>query len=111
MEEINDMKVLFIIINAGFADDAIEIAREAGARGATILNARGEGVRHEVFMGITVDSEKEIILCIVDERTSEKIMAAIKERAGIKTSAHSICFTMSIDKMIGINTFEPQNEA
>lgn len=103
MEQISHMKALFIIVNAGFADDVIEIARCAGAGGATILNARGEGPRHEVFMGITVDSEKEIILCLVEEEISEKIMVAVKEKAGIRTPKHSICFTMPVEKIIGVN--------
>jgi nitrogen regulatory protein P-II 1 len=104
MEQNNDTKALFIIVNAGFADDVIQVAREAGAKGATIINARGEGARHETIMGITLDSEKEIILCLVNEYTSIKIMDAIKDHAGVKTPAHSICFTMPVDSMIGVFT-------
>ena len=32
-------EVVFAIVNAGYADAAMEVAREAGARGGTILNA------------------------------------------------------------------------
>jgi hypothetical protein len=49
-------------------------------------------------MGITVDEEKEMIICLVDEPIDEKVMTAIKEKAGIKTAAHSICFTMPVEK-------------
>ena len=102
MEEIKNTKALFIIVNAGFAEDALDIARGAGAKGATILNARGAGPHHEVFMGITVDSEKEIILSLVPEEVAEKTMSTIKEKAGIGTPIHGICFTLPIDKMVGI---------
>ena len=98
MVQTGNTKALFIIVNAGHADDVIEIARSEGAGGATILNARGECSRHEVFMGITVDEEKEMIICLVDEPIDEKVMTAIKEKAGIKTAAHSICFTMPVEK-------------
>lgn len=110
MEYSSNMKALFIIFNAGFAEEVIEIAREEGARGATVLNARGEGSRHESFMGITVDSEKEMILCITDENTSEKIMAAIKVKVGIKTPARSVCFTLPVEKTIGIEMSASQTE-
>ena len=103
MEQNNCTKSLFIIVNAGYADNVIEIVRGEGAGGATILNARGSGPKHEVFMGITIDTEKEIILCLADQHTSEKIMAAVKEKAGTKTPAHGVCFTLSVDKMVGIN--------
>lgn len=103
MEHNKKMKSLFIIINAGYADEVVELMREMGARGATILNSRGDGVRHESFMGITLESEKEVIVCVVDEDTAERGMAAIKERYGINTPVHGVCFTMPIDKLVGIN--------
>ena len=97
-----NIKSLFIIVNAGYSDEVVGIARALGATGATILQARGEGSRHEVVMGITVDAEKEMILCLVTEQVADKIMAAVKERAGIKTPAHGVCFTMPVDKIMGI---------
>ena len=101
-----NMKALFILANAGFADEVIEIARKAGARGATILNARGEGVHHEVFMGITLDSEKEMIICVLEDAISENVVKAVTEQAGIKTPAHSVCFSMSIDKVVGVGMLD-----
>ncbi len=103
MENSNKMKALFIIINAGYADELVNLLREAGAGGATILNSRGEGTRHEAFMGITVDSEKELIVCVVEENTAQKAMKLIKEKMGVQTSVHSVCFTMPIDTLVGIN--------
>lgn len=105
-----DMKALFMIVNAGFAEDVIEMTREAGVTGATIFNARGEGAHHEMFMGITVDTEKEMVLSVADGGTAEKAMAIVKEKAGIKTPAHSICFTMPIEKLIGITMPVPKAE-
>ena len=37
----NNHEVIFAIVNAGFAEEAMEVAREEGVRGGTILNARG----------------------------------------------------------------------
>lgn len=104
MENSVNMKILIIVTNAGFADDVMEIVRDAGIRGATILNARGESARHESILGITVDAEKEMLFCVTSESIAEKAMAAIKEKAGIETPAHCICFTMPVDKVIGIET-------
>jgi nitrogen regulatory protein PII len=104
--EVEGMKALFIVANAGFADDVLDVAREAGVRGATILNARGEGARHEMLMGITVDTEKDLILCVVDGKTAESAMAAVKEKLGKKTPAHCVCFTMPVDRTVGIGAAE-----
>jgi len=96
------LKALFMVVNAGFAEDVIEIAREEGVKGATIFNARGEGSHHESFLGITVDTEKEMVFCITDEHTAEKAMESVKDKAGIKTAAHCICFTMPVEKTVGL---------
>ncbi|MCL2665792.1 MAG: P-II family nitrogen regulator, partial [Defluviitaleaceae bacterium] len=65
MESTQKAKLLLIVVNAGYAEEVIETAREAGAKGATVVNARGTGKNRESFLGITVDAEKEIILSIM----------------------------------------------
>ena len=94
-----NMKALFVIVNAGFAEEIVDIARGVGAGGATILNARGEGATLKTIMGITVDSEKEIVLSVVDGETVAKIMDAVKNKAGIGTPAHGVCFFVPVGKM------------
>ena len=37
----NNHEVIFAIVNSGFAEDVMEVAREQGVRGGTILSARG----------------------------------------------------------------------
>ena len=107
MENPEDMKALFIIVNTGFAESVMEIAREVGVLGATIFSARGISRRREIVMGIPVEADKEMVLAVTGKETSEKAMAAIKEKAGIKTPAHSVCFTMPVDKIVGINISSP----
>lgn len=104
MEKAQDIKALFIIINAGYTDEVVDIARGCGAGGVTIINSRGEGALHKSFMGITIESEKEILLTLVNKETAVKIMREVKEKAGLDTPAHSICFTMPVEKMTEINT-------
>ncbi|WP_018305131.1 P-II family nitrogen regulator [Desulfitobacterium hafniense] len=100
MENDNNLKALYIIVNAGFADEVVEIARQAGAGGGTIINARGSGPVHKSIMGITVDTEKEIILSIVNEDAVENIMAAIQQKAGLNSPANGICFIMPVEKCL-----------
>jgi len=102
-----DVKVLFIIVNAGFAEAAVDIAREHGASGATILNARGIGQIHKSIMGITVDKEKEIILTLVDRERAGRIIASVKERAGAGTPVNAVCFAMPVEKCAGLGAPAP----
>lgn len=108
MEPNANVKALFIIVNAGHATSVIDVVREVGVKGATILNARGDGARHALFLGITLDPEKEIILTIVDAETAANAMAAIKEKAGIESPAHSVCFSLPVEKTIGFGASVPE---
>ena len=104
MEQSNT-KILYIIVNAGFSAEVMDVAREAGARGATIINARGEGVAHKSVMGITLDSEKEILMLLMEADTAASVMAAVKEKAGIHSPSQSICFTVNVERNTLINNF------
>ena len=96
---VENMKALFVVVNGGFSDEIISLARECGARGATVITARGIGLNVKEIMGISVDREREIVLTVVDEETAKKIMAGVKEKAGISSIAHGVCFTLPIDNM------------
>lgn len=92
-----DLKALYIIVNAGFSSEIVDIARELGAGGATILNARGSAAKPQTILGITIDTEKEIVLSIVEKAIADKIMQAVKEKAGVGTNAHGLCFYMPVE--------------
>ncbi|HOS31446.1 MAG TPA: P-II family nitrogen regulator, partial [Treponemataceae bacterium] len=84
-EEADSMKnaitheLITIIVNAGFADDAMDAARKAGASGGTILNGRGTGKAEDVsFFGITIVPEKEVLLILVEKGKSPAILEAVK---------------------------------
>ncbi len=92
-----ELKALYVITNAGYAAEIADIAREMGAGGGTILNARGSAAKPQTILGITIDTEKEILLSVVEKEIAEKIMAAVKERAGVGTPAHGLCFYMPVE--------------
>lgn len=103
MNQFAEKCAVHIIARAGYTDEIVQIARENGAGGATIINARGEGRRHESFMGITIDTEKEIILCLTDKETAKKIMLAVNEKLGIDTPARCISYSVPVDDIVGID--------
>ena len=92
-----DLKALYIIVNAGFSAEVVKIARSLGATGATILNARGSVAKPKTILGITIDTEKEIILSVVEKEVAIKIMEKIKESLGVGTAAHGLCFFLPVE--------------
>ena len=93
----SELKALYIIINAGFSSEVVEIARSLGSTGATIINARGSVSKPKTIMGITIDSEKEIVLTVVKKEIAVKIAEEIKEKLGVGTKAHGLCFFLPVE--------------
>ena len=74
----NNYEVIFAIVNDGYADDVMAVAREQGARGGTIINARGVAKEEAAaFFGITVHTEKEIVMMVVPKDIKDNILNAI----------------------------------
>ncbi|MBQ8402859.1 MAG: P-II family nitrogen regulator [Clostridia bacterium] len=92
-----ELKALYIIVNAGFSSEVVEIARSLGSTGATIINARGSVAKPKTILGITIDTEKEIVLTVVEKDIAVKITEAIKEKAGVGTAAHGLCFFLPVE--------------
>lgn len=92
-----ELKALYIIVNAGFSSEVVKIARSLGATGATILNARGSVAKPKSILGITIDTEKEIVLSVVEKEIAIKIAEEIKEKAGAGTNAHGLCFFLPVE--------------
>lgn len=92
-----ELKALYVIVNAGFADQIVTIARSVGSTGATIMNARGSVSNPKTIFGITIDTEKEIIVSVVEKDTALRIMEQVKEKAGISTPAHGLCFFLPVE--------------
>jgi nitrogen regulatory protein PII len=99
MENADSVKALLIIVNMGFGGQAVEVAQEAGAQGAVVINAVGTGMARKSLMGIPAESEKEIVLTVAGEDTARKVVAAIKERLGVETPAHGICLILPVGQI------------
>lgn len=92
-----ELKALYIIVNAGFSSEVVEIARSLGSTGATIINARGSVAKPKTIFGITIDTEKEIVISIVEKDIAIKISEAISEKVGVGTEAHGLCFFLPVE--------------
>ena len=89
----NNHEVIFVIVNAGFAEVAMDVAREQCVRGGTILNARGVAREKEAaFFGITIQQEKEILMKVVEKEIKDKVLNALYSQMGMAKHAKGIAF-------------------
>ena len=100
----NEFEVILCIVNAGFADSVMAAARECGAKGGTVINARGTAKEEaEKTFGIVIEPEKEIVIILVENKIKEPILHAIYKQAGLKTPGQGIAFSLPVDDVIGIS--------
>ena len=96
-------EVIFAIVNAGFAEDVMDVAREQGVRGGTILNARGV-VREEAaaYFGITLHADKEIVMMVVEKSIRDRVLNAIYREMGMAKKAKGIAFCLPVTDVAGL---------
>lgn len=101
----NNHEVIFAIVNAGYAEDAMHIAREHGARGGTIISGRGVAREKEAaFFGITIHAEKEILMLVVEKEIRDQILHALYKQMGMQQKAQGIVFALPVSEAAGLTT-------
>jgi nitrogen regulatory protein PII len=97
-------EVIFCIVNAGFSDSVMDAAKEFGARGGTVIHARGTANSEaEKMFGITVQSEKEIVMILVPSDIKNDILHALYKAVGLKTPGQGIAFAMPVTNVVGLS--------
>ena len=108
----NNYEVIFAIVNTGFAEDAMDVAREQGARGGTILNGRGVARENEAaFFGITIHAEKEILMMVVEKEIRDNVLSALYKQMGMGKKAQGIVFSLPVSDVAGLVKLPEEPEA
>ena len=103
----NNHEVIFAIVNAGYAEDAMQVAREEGARGGTIISGRGVASEKEAtFFGIAIHAEKELLMLVVEKNDRDRILHALYKKMGMQEKAQGIVFALPVSDVAGLSTKE-----
>ena len=97
-------EMIISILNRGNSDAFMTEARKAGARGGTVISARG--ISQNVikkFFKLSVQDEKEIIFILADKEQSLTIMNAVKTDFGTESKAGGVIFSLPVDQVMSLN--------
>ena len=96
-------EVIFCIVNAGFTDEVMDAAREFGARGGTVIRARGTAnAEAEKLYNIAIQPEKEIVMILVETALKNDILHALYKAVGLNTPGQGIAFTVPVESVVGL---------
>ena len=106
--EINyNYEIVLAIANEGYTDTVMEAAREAGARGGTVLHGKGTGSKDAAkFFGVSIASEKEVIMIVAKSSEKAGIMKAVINKAGTQTDAGAVVMSLPVSAIAGFGMID-----
>ena len=106
--EINfNYEIVLAIANEGHTDTVMEAAREAGARGGTVLHGKGTGSKDAAkFFGVSIASEKEVIMIVAKSSEKAAIMKSIVNKAGTQTEAGAVVMSLPVSAVAGFGMLD-----
>ncbi|MFT6917282.1 MAG: PII-like signaling protein [Motiliproteus sp.] len=98
-------KLILVFVEDTETTAIMEAAREAGATGATVINnARGEGLnKTKTFFGLTLESQRDVIVFIVEEHLSRHILETIARVGCFDTKPGTgIAVQLDVEDAVGV---------
>ncbi|MGB4492903.1 MAG: P-II family nitrogen regulator, partial [Halanaerobiales bacterium] len=97
-------KAIFTIVDRGKGENVMDAAKSAGAKGGTIINARGSGIHEtEILFSMPIEPEKEVVMILAKNEIVDNISSAIREELKIDEPGMGIMFVLDVNKTYGLN--------
>ena len=101
-----DMELIVSICAKGHSDEIMNAARSAGARGGTIIKAKGTAAAGtDKFFGMAISDEKEITYIVAKKEQRSDIMRAIASYT-YADNAHPIVFSLPVTETAGFRLLD-----
>lgn len=90
-------------INPEITTDVIKTAKKAGATGDVVIPGKGSGIEQAKFLGLPIQDKTDVVLFVVEEHYTQKIVDHISENCKIEDPGNGILLVMNIDKVVGLS--------
>ncbi len=98
-------KVILASVKTDISDIVVDAGKQAGATGATIIPARGTGIREaKSFFGLTLVAQTDIIMFLVEEHLVAPILEAVGKAGRFDKPGTGIAFVLPVDQVIGLES-------
>lgn len=96
--------VLVAILAEELEEQAIEVARRAGAAGVTILDARGIGAKEKkTFFGLTYEGSQAVLVMVLEKKLSLTVLKSLKRELNLANDSQGVVFTVPMEHIAGID--------
>ena len=98
-------ELIAAVINTDLSAPIMEAARKAGCKGGTLVKAREVDTDDsKKIFGLTLSSEKEILLILVPHTDKQAVLKSICETVLKETGEHAVAFSLPVDEVAGLTT-------
>ena len=96
---LTDVSLITCIVQRGIADTIVKAAQEAGAQGATVNYAHGEGVRERLgILALAVEVDKEVINVVVAKDQADRIFERMYIAGNLDTPGMGFIYLTPLEK-------------
>ncbi len=98
-------KIIMAFVKPNVTDKVVNAMKKAGATGATIISARGTGIREaKTFFGLSIEDQTEIIVFLVEAHVVEDLMKVIQKAGEFEKPSTGIAFVLPIEHVAGLES-------
>lgn len=98
-------KIIMASVKTDITDKIVNAAKQAGATGATIIPARGTGIREaKTFFGLSLEAQTDIIMFLLEENLVDNVLATIGSVGEFDKPGTGIAFVVPVDQVIGLES-------
>lgn len=102
MQEVR-YEMIEVICQDGYSEDIMAVARKAGAKGGTVISARGTSTEQDVkFFGTPLVPEKEILMIVIEKDKSDNVKKAISDMEILKKKGMGIMFSIPVRDFVNL---------
>lgn len=100
-----EMELIITICIKGNSDNIMKLARATGAAGGTIVKAKGTASGSDMFFGMAISDEKEMIYIVSRKEQKTDIMKAIAAYTN-EHGTHPLVFSLPVTETAGFRLLE-----
>lgn len=97
-------RLVEVICEEGYSEDIMAVARKAGAKGGTVVNAHGTSTPDDVkFFGTPIVPEKEILMVVMEEEKADAVVKAIEGMEVLRQKGRAVMFTLPVSSFVNLS--------
>ena len=95
--------LVIAFVDPNITEKVVKTAKETGATGDVIIRGKGTGIEPSNFLGLSIQDKTDIILFVVEEHHTNKIMDTVSKECNIEDPGKGILISLNIDRVAGLS--------